>query len=250
LREFFNLEIIMTVQNEAAKNCVYVTARMSFPWILDPQLKVNDKGENQASYNVDLIFPPNDEGFVKFMQTVQVVALEKWKENTQAALTRISADRKTRCYGSGEEKTSQKTFQVHPGYAGNVYVTARSPRQPQIIDASGKAIDPTNTMQLRAAGSKLVGGNWCHAVIRPWCQQNAQGIGMRCDILAIQLAREDELFGAGAADVTGMFGAVAGAAPAFAPAPAAMPPAPFSFAPVAAPVAPAAPLGIPNFLQG
>ena len=188
------------------QHLIYVTARVSFPWIVDPQSKVNEKGETIASYNCDLIFPPNDPGFNKFMQAYALLANEKWKENAQAAMQRTQQDRKTRCYGQGEEKASQKTFQVYPGYAGNLYITARSPRQPQIIDIDGKPVDPSNTMQLRAVASKIYGGCYCHAVIKPWVQQNTSGIGIRCDLVAIQFAADGEAFGAAQANVvpTGM----------------------------------------------
>jgi hypothetical protein len=249
------------------QNLIYVTARCSFPNIVDPQVKVNDKGESTSSYNADLIFSPTDAGFAKFMQTYAAMAQEKWKENAQGAMQMIQSDRKSRCYGSGEEKTSKKTFQVHPGYAGNVFISARSPRQPQIIDADGKPVDPSNVMQVRAIAARIYGGCYVHAVIKPWLQQNAQGVGVRCDLIAIQFAADGESFGAGAADVTGMFGTVAGAAPAapaFAPAPVpqAMPAAPFPMAAPSAPqpqmtvpggypAAPAqAPIGMPGFLGG
>jgi hypothetical protein len=209
----------MTTQNNSL---IFVSARASFPNILDPQIKTNDNGQQTQSWNVDLIFPKDDAGFAKFMQEAQKLAVEKWKENAPAALQRIQMDRKCRCFGSGDEKVSAKTFQVHPGYAGNVFISARANRPPQIIDADGKPIDPANTMLLRAVGSKIYGGSYVNAVIKPWLQQNPQGIGIRCDLVAIQFARDGEAFGAGAADITGLFGAVA--APAAAPAaPAAFP---------------------------
>ena len=168
------------------------------------------------------------------------MAQDKWKENAQAAMQRIQADRMTRCYGAGEEKTSQKTFQVHPGYSGNVYITTRSPRQPQIIRPDGTIVDPTNTMELRAVASKIYGGCYANVVIKPWLQQNTSRIGVRCDLIAVQFAADGESLGAGAADVNGMFGAVAGGVPA-------MP----SFMPAAAPAMPAAPFpsaqGMPSF---
>jgi len=227
----------MSQTNQAQDNVVFVpNARISFPWIVDPQTKTNDKGEMQSSYNCDLILAPNDPAFAKFMQVYQTLAAEKWKENAAAAMQRIQMDRKTRCYGSGEEKVSAKTFQVHPGYAGNVYISARSTRQPQIFDASGKQVDPTNTMQLRAEASKIYGGCYASVVIKPWLQQNTQGIGVRCDFIAVQFKGDGEAFGAGAVDVSSMFGATAPAAapavPAFA-----MPAAPTFAAP-----------GVPNFL--
>lgn len=243
---------------------VYLTGRVSFPNIVDPQTKVNDKGETVTSYNCDLIMPPNDPGFQKFMQTYAKMAQEQWKENAQAAMQMIQGNRKLRCYGSGEEKVSAKTFQVHAGYAGNVFISARSSRQPQIIDSDGKPIDPSNTMQLRAVAARIEGGTIANIVTKIWLQKNVHGVGVRCDLVAIQFAKDDGTrFGAGAPDITGLFGAVQGAVQgavptAFAPAPQPMPAAPFpgaaqpqmtvggGYPPAAAP----APLGMPNFLGG
>ena len=209
----------------------------------------------------DLIMAPNDAGFQKFMQTCQMMAKEKWKEHAPQAMQMIQADRKARCYGAGEEKVSKKTFQIHQGYAGNVFITARSERQPQIIGLDGKQIDPTNTMQIRAEASRIEGGIVVNAVVRPWLQQNAHGSGVRCDLIAIQFAKDDGTrFGGSAPDITGMFGAVAGAPAMPGLAQPAMPAAPFA-APqpqmtvpggYPAPANPAtqAPLGMPSFMQG
>lgn len=193
----------------ATDNLVYLTGRISFPWIVEPQVKKNDKGVDVASYNCDVIMTPNDPAFAKFIALVQQMAVEKWKENAGVALQKINSDRKTRCYGQGEEKTSTKTFQVHAGYAGHVYIGARSDRQPQIIGSDGRQIDPTNTLQVRAVASKIYGGCFANVVVKPWLQQNDKGIGIRCDLVAIQFAKDGEPLGAGAADTTGMFGAVA-----------------------------------------
>lgn len=192
----------MTTQNQSF---IFVSARASFPWIADPQVKTDDNGKVNKSYNIDLIFPVGDEGFNKFMVEYQRLAAEKWKENAGNAMQRIQMDRKTRCYGQGDEKVNTKTFAVHPGYAGNVFISARSPRQPQIIGADGRPVDPNNTLAIRTEASKIYGGCYVNAVIKPWLQQNNAGIGVRCDLIAIQFRADGEAFGAGATDVSGMF---------------------------------------------
>jgi hypothetical protein len=75
-------------------------------------------------------------------------------------------------------------------------------------------------------------------VIKPWPQANTKGIGIRCELVAIQFAKDGEAFGQGAtADVSNMFGASVSAAPMGAN----------PFAPVAAaPAMPAAPFGVPG----
>ncbi len=209
-------------------NPIYISgARASFPWIASPQEQINDKGEKTYSYSCDLIIAPDDTGYRDFMAAYSALAADKWKENAQNAMNQIHTDKRTRCYGNGSEKVSQKTFTVHPGYAGNVYLTSRNSRQPQIFGADGKVIDPNNTMQLRAEAAKIYGGCYVNAVVKPWIQQNTKGIGIRCELMGIQFVKDGDPFGAGAAaDLTSMFGAVAGAPVAAAPG-VQMPAAPF-----------------------
>lgn len=191
------------------ENLIYLSGRISFPWIAQPQTEVSGTPLKEPAYSCDIILPQNDPSFIKFMQTYAAMAAEKWKENANAAMQRIQSDRKTRCYGMGEEKVSGKTFQPHPGYAGNVYISARSSRQPQIIGSDGKQIDPANALAIRAEAAKMIGGMYVNAVVKPWLQDNKTGIGIRCDLIALQFAREGEALGAGAVDTKGMFGAVA-----------------------------------------
>jgi hypothetical protein len=95
----------------------------------------------------------------------------------------------------------------------------------------------------------MYGGCYVNAAIKPWLQENQYGRGVRCDLVAVQFAGNGEPFGAGATDVSGIFGAVAtqAAQPA---APVAMPPAPFG---APAPAAPAPAFGapaLPPFMMG
>ncbi len=241
----------MSNQVNQQANLIFLSnVRLSFPWIVDPQVKKNDAGVETRSYNCDFILSPQDPGYQKFMQTYAAMAAEKWKENAQNAMGMIHADRKNRCYGDGAERINKKTFQSYDGYAGNAYLSARSSRQPQIIRLDGTTVDPANTMELRAVASKLYGGCFVNAVIKPWLQQNDKGLAVRADLIAIQFAKDGDAFGAGAADVTGMFGAVAGAAPqGFAPVAAPqMPAVPFPGQPAAPSFAPQAPQ-MPSFFR-
>ena len=147
----------------------------------------------------------------------------------------IQQDRKTRCYGRGEEKISRKTMQPYDGYAGNVYITAGRDTPPQMIQADGTPVDPANTMAYQALARKMYAGCRVNAAIKPWPQDNKVGRGIRCDLVAVQFAADDTSFGEGAVDASNLFGAVAGA-------PAGM------FAPAAAPAAPAMPM--PPFMMG
>ena len=206
--------------------------RLSFPHLAEPQRQINEQtGKERVSYNCEFIMPQDHAGFQQFMQKYGALAMEKWKEHANTVMQMIQGDRKTRCYGRGEEKVNKKTFQPYDGYAGHVFITAGRDSQPQVIQADGQPIDPTNTMAYQQLTRKMYGGCRVNAAVKPWLQDNKHGRGIRCDLIAIQFAGDDTAFGEGAVDASGMFGAVAGApagmfAPAAAPAPA-MPLPPF-----------------------
>ncbi len=221
--------------------------RLSFPQLIEPR-KVSTDPNATPKFSADFIMAPNDPGFAAFWTEVNKIALEKWKEHTQAVMQIIASDRKLRCYGQGSERIDSKTFKPYNGYDGMVYITASRPgdQPPQMIQADGTPVDAGNTMAYQAMARKLYGGCYVNAAVRPWAQENKHGRGIRCDLIAVQFAREGEAFGEGVADASGLFGAVAGAAPA-APVPQFAPPA-FGAAPAAQPQfgAPA----VPSFLGG
>lgn len=190
--------------------------RLSFPHIAEPQKNVNEQtGATRVSYNCEFIMPKDHPGFAAFMKRYSELALQKWAEHATTVMTMISKDRKTRCFGEGDEKVNKKTFKPYDGYAGNVFITAGRDQPPQIIEANGTPIDPNNTMAYQMLTRKMYGGCRVNAAVKPWVQANSYGNGIRCDLVALQFLRDDTAFGEGAADASSMFGSVA--------APAAMP---------------------------
>lgn len=200
--------------------------RLSFPHLAEPQRQVNEQtGKERISYNCEFIMAQDHAGFQQFMQKYGALAVEKWKEHANTVMQMIQGDRKTRCYGRGEEKVNKKTFQPYDGYAGHVFITAGRDSQPQMIQADGTPIDPANTMAYQALARKMYGGCRVNAAVKPWLQDNKHGRGIRADLIAVQFAGDDKPFGEGAVDASNLFGAVAqapagmfGAAPAAAPA--------------------------------
>lgn len=217
-----------------SENLIYVSdARLSFPNIIEPQKRVDPQtNEERISYNCELLMLPNHPSFQQFMQMVGNMLSSEVKENAAAVMQMIQADRKSRCYGQGEEKVNKKTFKPYDGYAGHLYITVGNKYAPQMIQPNGQPVDPQNTMAYREFARKLYGGCRVNAAIKPWIQRpNAAkkySWGIRCDLIAIQFLRDDTPFGEGAPDASGMFGAVqtGGDQPSFMPQPA-MPAAPF-----------------------
>lgn len=209
--------------------------RLSFPHLAEPQRKVSpETGKERVSYSADFIMPADHAGFKAFMTKVNEMALAKWKEHAAQVMQMINGDRKLRCFGDGNQKVNSKTFQPYDGYAGNLYVTAGRDSPPQIIQADGSPIDPTNTMQYQALTRAMYGGCRVNVAVKPWLQENKHGRGIRADLVAIQFAGDDKPFGEGAVDASAMFGAVQAA------------PAGFT----AQPAAQAAPMGLPPFMMG
>jgi len=232
--------------------------RLSFPNIAEPQKRVNEKtGKERISYNAEFIMPQNHPGFAQFYKRYGEMALEKAKEHASAVMNMIQSDRKSRCFGAGDEKVKKTTFVVYDGYAGNVFITAGSDRMPQIIQADGSPVDPANTMAVQQMARKLYGGCRVNAAIKPWWQlpnpKEGYGHGVRCDLIAVQFFKDDAPFGEGVVDASGLFGAVqqaAGPSASGAAMPWLLSP---SFNPNPAPPMPAAPFGaptLPSFLGG
>lgn len=222
--------------------------RLSFPHITEPQRKINEQtGKERISYNAEFIMPKDHAGLAQFMQRYGAMALEKWKEHAQTVMGMIQQDRKSRCFGMGEEKINKKTFQPYDGYPGMFFISAGRDTPPQIIQADGTPVDPANTMAYQQLTRKMYGGCRVNAAVKPWLQENTHGRGIRCDLIALQFAGDDTAFGEGNVDASGLFGAVAGAPAGFGAAPAAAMPGLPSFAAPQTPAAPAMP-GLPSFL--
>ena len=215
--------------------------RLSFPHLAEPQKQVNEAtGATRISYNAEFLMPQDHPGFQQFMARYAALALDKWKEHANTVMGMIANDRKTRCFGQGSEKINKKTFLPYDGYAGNVFITAGRDTAPQMIQADGSPVDPSNTMAYMQLARKMYGGCRVNAAVKPWPQDNKHGRGIRCDLIAVQFAGDDTAFGEGAVDASNLFGSVAGGVhPAMNAA--------NSFG-AAAPAMPAAPFGLPSFL--
>lgn len=197
--------------------------RLSFPKLIEPEAP---KGTPNAEkkFSCDLILPHGDTRFAQFMEQVGVTATEKWKEHAGSVLQLCQNDRKMRCYGSGSEKIDKKTFKPYTGYDNAVYISASASesKPPVMVDNSGNPCPSENTMLRKELARKLYGGCYVNVALRVWPQDNQFGRAIRCELVAVQFAKDGEPFGEAPPDLTGMFGAVSGA-----PAPAADAPPPW-----------------------
>ena len=180
--------------------------RLSFPQLVEA--RAYQEGQVKK-FSADLILDPAGEDWKKVMHSVMQSAQEKWGDNAQAVLQMCQADRKLRAFGNGAEKVDKKTFKPYEGYEGAVYVSANNANPPQMIESNGKSVDPTNTMAYQALARKMYGGCYVNAAIKFWIQDNKYGRGIRCELIALQFAKDGTPFGDAAPDASNLFGAVA-----------------------------------------
>ena len=201
--------------------------RLSFPKLIEAS---SQQPGSPPKFSADFILPPNHPDFARFMQEVQKMAVETWKEHAQSVLQVCQADRKLRCFGQGAEKIDKKTYKPYGGYDGGVYyisANSNADRPPVMARPDGTLVDASNSMERIELARKLYGGCYVNAVVRPWPQDNQFGRAVRCELVALQFLKDGEAFGEGAVNLTGVFGAVVQApAPDMTPAPNIIPPFP------------------------
>lgn len=196
--------------NETDNNLIYLSnVRLSFPHLVEPQTRTSETGKTSSAYNCELIMSKDHPGMAEFFKKYAELALKEWKDNTKTVMELIQQDRKSRCFGSGDEKINRKTFKPFDGYAGHIYLSVKRDTAPQIIQSDGKPIDPNNTMLYQQLTRKMYAGCYVNVAVRPWLQKPkaTYGPGIRCDLIAIQFAKDGEPFGEGAVDVSPLFGA-------------------------------------------
>lgn len=181
----------------------------SFPAIETPNKTQLPDGTTKETYQCSFIIEPSNPAFNDFIKLANSMLVDMFKEKASQVFQMIQADRKTRCFGKGEERVNNKTFEVYDGYAGNYFITASNKNQPQIINATGKA---AQGIELQNLAKQFYGGCLVNAVVQPWIQKNQHGNGIRCNLIAIQFAGDGKRFGNAAPDVTNMFGQVTTAA--------------------------------------
>ena len=190
--------------------------RVSFPTLVECKAHAKPTAQNpnpQKYFSADFLLEPNDPQWQECWKQINATAQEKWAEHGPAVLQMINNDRKMR---AGEKARKRSILRpcgrgmVTRGKSTSPVTAGEQDGQPQMIRADGNAVDPSNTMECQTLARKIYGGCRVNAAIRFWPQNNDNGRGVRCDLFAIQFARDDEAFGDGATDASDLFKPVAG----------------------------------------
>ena len=179
-------------------------ARLSFPALVKPK---SVQG-SEPKYSADFILAPDAPEWKELMDHITALATEKWGDAAPNILNMINGDKRSRCYGNGNEKikTSDGAGTVYAGYEGNLYVGGNNSSQPQLIGADAQPLPPTANLN-----ELFNGGNYVSGILNIWLQDNQFGKAVRANIVAVQFLEKGESFGVAPVDATSIFQQVAGA---------------------------------------
>ena len=222
----------------SAKTRVFITdARLSYPSLVEPRAPLNQGGE--PKFDATFLVAPNSPAAQQLQQAIQSVADEEFGPNAARILSNGGSPLKR-----GDDKQNPPA-----GYAGNLYITARSKMRPDLRDGNPK-IMITDPAVIR---ERFKGGYHVNAYVEIFAYQAKapsgavikSGVGAM--LLGVQFRAYDQPFGMtlSAADYPDESAAAAESAK-FAPEPTSAAPAP-----TAAPAAPAQqPHGVPQAAPG
>ena len=167
-----------------------------------------------ATFGIHLFDLKNDDpALADFMKKFADLAQAQWKQNVPQVMQKINGDVSSRCFGQGNEKVDQTTFQVNPAFANTgIWINAKAKQRPQMIRPD--ATPAANEIEAVDLARKIYSGCRVNAVVRPWLRINNPGVS--CDLIAIQFAGDDTpIEGKSNKDFSSFFQAQAPAAPAF-----------------------------------
>ena len=139
-------------------------------------------GEGKPAFSGAFIMPPDHPDIKKVRAAIQAVAHAKWGEKAPDILKALIAGDKV-CLHNGDLKSN------YDGFAGNQYVSARSPARPLVI-----AQDRT---PLTASDGKPYAGCYVNVQVAIWAQDNTYGKRINAQLRGVQFFRDGDAFGGG-----------------------------------------------------
>ena len=139
-------------------------------------------GEGKPAFSGAFIMTPDHPDIQKCKDAIEAVARGKWGEKAPDILKALIAGDKV-CLHNGDLKSN------YDGFAGNQYVSARSPARPLVI-----AQDRT---PLTASDGKPYAGCYVNAQVAIWAQDNNYGKRINAQLRGVQFFRDGDAFGGG-----------------------------------------------------
>lgn len=157
--------------------------RLAFPQLFEAK-QVN--GEGTPAFSAAFIFPPNHPAVKELEAAIEEVANAKWGEKASAVLKALKASDKTALH-DGDTKAD------YEGYAGNMFVNARSKTRPTVV---GRDRSP-----LTQEDGVVYAGCYVNAIVELWAQSNDFGKRINASLKGVQFLKGGDAFaGGGVAD--------------------------------------------------
>ena len=147
----------------------------------------------QPAYSAQFVFPPTHKSVGALQKLIQEAGVRQWKDQAAATLKAAAANGKL-CLRNGDDKSN------YEGYAGNLYLSARTKTRPTIIDQNKQPITEESGL--------LFSGCWVNVMVDifPYIK-GSKGVG--AGLKVVQLVKPDTAWGGGApVDVDSEFGTV------------------------------------------
>jgi hypothetical protein len=180
----------VTVQRQIILNNVLLNRASITTPLQDKKGEIDPKtGKVKSKYRVHLLFPQTHPQFAELQALIRGVALNGWKDQTQAVLEQIKTNNQRFCMQRGE-----LYYPSEPAYKGMIYISAGNKDQPTVL-ATENGVNIAN----RGTPAVLAPSNpqWPYS----GCKVNAHlefytydynGKGLGCSVLGIQFFEHGE----------------------------------------------------------
>lgn len=120
---------VNTVQRHIILNNVLLNRASITTPLLDKKGEIDPKtGKVKQKYRVHLLFPQTHPQFNELQAMIRAIALDAWKDQTQAVLEQIKTNNQRFCMQRGE-----LYYPAEPAYKGMIYISAGNKDQPTIV---------------------------------------------------------------------------------------------------------------------
>lgn len=158
-----------------------MNVRLAFPQLFEARAFSDGQGE---AYSASFIFPDDHPAKKVMLEAIEAVGLDKWGTKWTALKKELSSKDKTALH-LGDSKAS------YSGFAGNLYVSARSKVRPAVVDR--------DRSPLTQSDGKPYAGCYVNAIIDVYPQDNAYGKRVNASLKGVQFFADGDAFSGGAA---------------------------------------------------
>ena len=153
-------------------------------------------GEGKAAFSGTFLMPPDHPDILAIREAITAVANAKWKDKAADILVGLIAADKVALH-NGDTKNQ------YDGFAGNMFVSARSPSRPLVIAQDRSILVETD--------GKPYSGCYVNVQVAAWAQDNGYGKRVNAQLRGVQYLRDGDAFGGGAVAQAEEFDVVEGA---------------------------------------